>query len=119
MYSELSRRKLIQAMGVAALPSQAPPRASIAGPRAEGRDTPKICLPIGTMDAAGMRRVKQLGVDHVLMMGSRIPWDESAIRSTMDSLKSGGLTLGNMMMVGFPNAIYGRAGRDEEIEKVR
>jgi Pyruvate/2-oxoacid:ferredoxin oxidoreductase gamma subunit len=35
------------------------------------------------------------------------------------SLKAGGLTLGNMMIAGFPNAIYGRPGRDEEIEKVR
>ena len=37
----------------------------------------------------------------------------------MERLKSGGLTLGNMMIAGFPNAIYGRPGRDEEIEKVR
>jgi mannonate dehydratase len=113
-------------MGVAALPSQALPKAPIPGPRAEGRDTPKICLQMGTgnlsaggVDPAGMRRVKQLGVDHVLMMGLRIPWQESEIRSTMDAVKSGGLTLGNMMIIGFPNAIYGRPGRDEEIEKVR
>lgn len=125
MYSHLSRRKIVQGMGVAALRSQAPPRA-IPGPRAEGRDTPKICLQTGAgnlsaggVDAAGMRRVKQLGVDHVLMMGPRIPWEESSIRATMDSFKSGGLTLGNMMIVGFPNTIYGRPGRDEEIEKVR
>ena len=118
MHSELSRRKILQAMGVAALPAQVPTSAPIPGPRAEGRETPKICLPIGGMDAAGKRRVKQLGVDHVLTTGPRIPWQESAIRSTMDSLKSGGLTLGNMMIIGFPNAIYGRPGRDEEIEKV-
>jgi len=37
----------------------------------------------------------------------------------MDTLKSGGLTLGNMMIGGFPNAIYGRPGRNKEIEKVR
>jgi mannonate dehydratase len=119
MRSELSRRRIIQAMGVAALPSQTSPKAPIPGPRAESRDTPKISLQMGPVDAGGMRRVKQLGVDHVLMMGPRIPWEERAIRATMDALKSGGLTLGNMMIIGFPNAIYGRPGRDEEIEKVR
>src|SRR5207249_1200692 len=30
-----------------------------------------------------------------------------------------GITLYNMMISGFPNAIYGRSGRDEEIDKVR
>ena len=65
-----------------------------------------------------MRRIKQLGVDHVLTGGPRIPWQESEIRSIMDSLKAGGLSLGNMMISGFPNTIYGRTGRDEEIEKV-
>jgi len=53
------------------------------------------------------------------MGGPPIPWEESQIRSIMERLKSGGLTLGNMMIAGFPNAIYGRPGRDEEIEKVR
>jgi mannonate dehydratase len=34
-------------------------------------------------------------------------------------LKSAGLSLGNLMIGGFPNTLYGRPGRDEEIEKVR
>jgi mannonate dehydratase len=93
--------------------------------RAERRDTPKICLQIdgssstGGPDEGSMRRVKQLGVDHVLMGGPRIPWEESQIRALMDRLKSGGLTLGNMMTGGFPNTLQGRPGRDEEIDKVR
>jgi mannonate dehydratase len=37
----------------------------------------------------------------------------------MSSLAEGGLTLGNLMMGGFPNTLYGRPGRDEEIEKVK
>jgi mannonate dehydratase len=89
-------------------------------------DTPKICLEIGTGSLSagniaepGMRRVRQLGVEHVLMGGPRIPWEQDQIRSIMDRLKSGGLILGNMMIDGFPNAIYGRPGRDEEIEKVQ
>lgn len=123
---ELSRRKIVQAAGVAALSTQVTRGAEIPGMRAEGTDTPKICLEVGagslsagTLDDAGARRVKQLGVNYVLMGGPRIPWEENQIRSIMDRLKSGGLTLGNMMIGGFPNAIYGRPGRDEEIEKVR
>ena len=37
----------------------------------------------------------------------------------MDKLKTGGLTLGNLMIGGFTNTLYGRPGRDEEIENVR
>jgi mannonate dehydratase len=66
-----------------------------------------------------MRRLKQLGVNDVLMGGPPIPWQESDLRSLMDLLKSGGLSLGNMMISGFPNTTYGRPGRDEEIDKVR
>jgi mannonate dehydratase len=89
-------------------------------------DSPKIALELspgalsaGKLDEAGMRRVKQLGVDHVLMGGPPIPWQEAEIRSRMETLKGGGLTLGNMMIGGFPETLYGRAGRDEEIDRVR
>ena len=126
MSHELSRRKILEAIGVAALPAQGIPAAAMHGPPAERRDTPKICLEIGDSglaagkpDEAGMRRIKQLGVDHVLAVGPRIPWEERRIRSMMEALKSGGLTLGNLMIAGFPNAIYGRPGRDEEIGKVQ
>jgi mannonate dehydratase len=126
MNSDLSRRRIIQTIGAAGLAAPLGAAADIPGPRAEGRDTPKICLEVGAgslstggLDAVGMRRVKQLGVDHVLMGGPGIPWEEDRIRSIMDGLKAGGLSLGNMMIFGFPNAIYGRPGRDEEIEKVQ
>ena len=116
----------MQAAGVMALSSPVTRGAATPGPRAEGPDTPKICLEggdgslsAGGLDPAGMRRVKQLGVDHVLMGGPRIPWDERRIRSLIDNFKAGGLALGNLMIGGFPNAIYGKPGRDEEIEKVR
>lgn len=124
MRANLSRRRLIQAAGVAALAPQSIEGASPAEMRREGSDTPKLCLEVsgglaaGEINAAGMRRVKQLGVDHVLMGGPPIPWQESAIRSLMERLKEGGLVLGNLMIGGFPNAIYGKPGRDEEIEKV-
>ena len=37
----------------------------------------------------------------------------------METLKAGGLTLGNLMIAGFPKTIYGKPGRDEEIENVK
>jgi mannonate dehydratase len=66
-----------------------------------------------------MRRVKQLGINHVAMSGPAIAWDTSQIRALVDRLKSGGLTLGNLMIAGFANTLYGRPGRDEEIQKVQ
>jgi len=91
-----------------------------AGPIATSPGTRPIGnLAIGGLDDATMRRVKQLGVDHILMGGPPIPWQESDIRGRMDKLKPAGLKLANMMIGGFPNAIYGKPGRDEEIDKVR
>ncbi len=125
MNTDLSRRRLIQAAGIGALTPPLVPAADKPGPRVEGKDTPKICLEVGggslsagAIDEAGMRRVKQLGVNYVLTGGPRIPWQESQLQDMMDRLKSGGLTLGNLMIGGFNNTIYGRPGRDEEIEKV-
>jgi mannonate dehydratase len=117
----LSRRKLMQAVGAAALSPAVIPATTAPTGQGEAGTTPKICLQLTSrsLDEVSLRRVKQLGVDHVLMNGPPIPWEESQIRSRMDSLKSGGLTLGNMMISGFPNTLYGRGGRDEEIEKVR
>ena len=43
----------------------------------------------------------------------------SQLQPLVDKLKAGGVTLGNLMIGGFPNTIYGQPGRDEEIEKVR
>ena len=97
----------------------------------EGPDTPKLCLEMtlgppagrnlaaGWLDEAGMGRIKQIGVNHVHMTGPKIPWQEADIRARMEKLKTGGLTLGNMMVGGFPNTIYGRPGRDEEIEDIQ
>ncbi|MBI1941718.1 MAG: mannonate dehydratase [Acidobacteria bacterium] len=86
----------------------------------EAPNLPKICLGISPdADEAAMRRLKQIGVDHVLMGGPPIPWQEAEIRARVERLKLGGLTLCNMMIGGFPNTLYGRPGRDEEIDKVR
>jgi mannonate dehydratase len=124
MGSRLSRRRAMKAVGATTLLMPLPGGRGMPVPQGEGTDTPRICLGIGDsglaedLSEAGMRRIKQLGVDYVLMGGPPIPWKESQIRSIMDRLKSGGLNLGNMMISGFPKTIYGKPGRDEEIEKV-
>ena len=89
--------------------------------RAESAQTPKLCAPLAIRDISdsAIRRVKQIGVDHVLSGGPKIPWDESELTAITGKLKAGGLALGNLMIAGFPNTIYGRPGRDEEIDKVQ
>ena len=97
-----------------------------AGPPGE---LPKICLEAGLggaapgasadeAAAAAARRIRQLGVDHVISGGGRIPWEEGRLKEMMDRLKSNGLTLANLMIAGFPNAIYNRPGKDADIENV-
>jgi mannonate dehydratase len=125
MNARFSRRTLIHAAGAVALPFPAT-AAMTSRPRLDGSDTPKICLELGpsalaagAQNEAGARRVKQLGVDHVIAAPlGRLPWQEAQLREVIDRLKALGLTLGNMMIRGFPNTIYGRPGRDDEIEKV-
>jgi len=124
--ANLSRRRMMQALSVAAFNSTLLPAAAAPWPLPEGPGTPKICLELsagrlsaGTPDEVGMRWVKQLGVDYVLTGGPRIPWQEADIRARIERLKAGGLTLYNMMIGGFPNTLYGRPGRDEEIDNIR
>ena len=130
---ELSRRKLLQVMGAttfaASFPIPKVPGSVTRDPDAsEMSGIPKIALELsrvgsyfatGAVDDAGMRRVKQLGVNDVLMGGPPIPWLEPDLRALIDKLKTGGLSLGNMMITGFPKTLYGKPGRDEEIEKVQ
>jgi mannonate dehydratase len=126
MSAGLSRRSLIQAAGAVALPLPATAAAIVSATRHESADTPKICLElgeealaVGAANHAGARRVKQLGVDHVIARyPGRIPWQEATLKELMDRMNGHGLTVGTIMIRGFPNTIYGRAGRDEEIDKV-
>jgi mannonate dehydratase len=116
----ISRRTLIEALGCSVLPFPAFAAVSSGA-------LPKICLGAGdaglglapgVIDEAAMRRVKQLGVDYVVAGGPRIPWEEADVKSRIDRLKTGGLTLFNLMISGFPKTLLGQPGRDEEIEKV-
>jgi mannonate dehydratase len=121
---------MMQAMGAATLASSGVARGemprpqlaavSAAGWSPEGPDTPKLGLDISLHpDAAAMRRLKQIGVNHVITYAASIPLKDDELRSFKDTLQSGGLTLSHMLIGGFPNTLYGRPGRDEEIEKVR
>ena len=115
----LSRRNLMQGAGVTAFAPAIARAAVHQWPFAEGPDTPKICvIPSGTGEGA-IRRVKQLGVGHVVGASiGPIPWREDDIRSRIEFFKAGGLKLYNLMIGGYPNTQIGRPGRDEEIDKV-
>jgi mannonate dehydratase len=121
----MSRRSILKTVGATALLSPSPRGAGLPILRQEGPETPKICLQISAgdttaqLDEASMRWVKQLGVNHVAMAGPAIPWEENQIRALVDRLKSGGLSLGNLMISGFTNTLYGKPGRDAEIQKVQ
>ena len=95
------------------------------GPHQEDAGTPKICLECGSgplcagaFDEAGMRRIKQLGVNHVIGGAGPMPWTEEHLSGMIAKFKANGLALGNCMIGGFPKTLYGRPGRDQEIEKV-
>ena len=88
----------------------------------ETTSTPKIACAIdlrnGVTDEA-IRSVVELGVYHVLSGGPSIPWTAGQLQPIMDKLNAAGVKLGNLMFGGFPNTVYGRPGRDEEIDKIR
>lgn len=123
----LSRRTMMQAAGAAALaPSVVTAQpARRRWPIVENPETPKLCLGLGDggptpegQQDDGIRRIRQLGVACVLSGGPRIPWQEDELRARIERLKAEGVVLYNLMIGGFRNTIYGRPGRDEEIEKV-
>ena len=124
MRTGIDRRALLKTMGAAALVSSAPPRsapaeATFSRMPPEGLDTPKICLGVsGVVDEPGMRRVKQIGVDHVLTGGPGLPWEEAEVRARIERFKAGGLTLCNMMISGFDDVIWGRPGAGAQIDHV-
>jgi mannonate dehydratase len=127
-----SRRNLIQAAGAAALMRPAAhAAATMPENKFEGIDTPKLGLAITDSGLGGRgaqagadwqkeaaRRIQQLGVNWVLSGGPPIPWEASRIQEQIERLKSYGVTLGNLMIGGFNNAIYARPNRDDDIAKV-
>jgi len=119
MTSRLPRRSFIHATGAFALAPTLARSAPRGWPPAEGGGTPKICLGLGaSASEKEMRRLRQIGVDHVLMGGPPIPWKEADLRALVERFRAAGLTVDNLMIYGFPKAIYGKPGRDEEIDQV-
>ena len=118
----VGRRAALKALGATALALAAPGRLRaqhFERMPAEGPETPKVCLGYwGTPDEAGMRRVKQIGVDHVLTGGPSIPWTEGDVRARMEAFRAGGLTLCNMMIGGFNDVIWGRSGAEAQTADV-
>jgi mannonate dehydratase len=133
MSSSFSRRDLLKQIVAAAFaPALAPVEAHAQqnekpwwlgdGMPQESNSTPKIACAIDLHNGVTeevIRSVTQIGVRHVLSGGPPIPWSASQLQPIADKLKDFGVTLGNLMISGFPNTLYGRPGRDDEIDKIR
>src|ERR1051326_8348497 len=131
---KFSRRTAMQIVGAGALaPVAAVPVEAAQVPPApkEGPTTPKIAVgmgdsgfPIGVQGAnapadpsVGPRRIKQLGVNHVLSGGPRtLPWTEESLNHQMEPWKAQGISVSNLMINLSNDILYGRKGdkRSEE-----
>jgi mannonate dehydratase len=123
MTSGFSRRGFLKGAGAAGALAAAPSVArggtgAMDWPPEEGEGVPRLCLGISAnADPGVMRKFKQIGVNHVLMGGGPMPWKEEDLRKLMKRFSDNGLTVCNLMIYGFPNTIYGKPGRDEEIDR--
>ena len=128
----VDRRTLLKTMGAAALLG-AVPAGGAAAPPAEGQTypvtfrgmpgdgpgRPRICLGASpTADEAQIRRLKQIGVSHVLMGGPASPWKEDELKARLDRFKAGGIEIINMMIGGFNDVIWGGPKAEEQTANV-
>jgi mannonate dehydratase len=75
--------------------------------------------PAGGNPAAAYQRIRQLGVTHLLGVGvGGFPWQEENVRRTVQTAKEHGLVAYNAMINIPSSIIYGRDGRDKDIELV-
>jgi mannonate dehydratase len=119
MAAFVSRRGVLKAAGAASMAPFASALPVVDWPPATGAATPKICLGAGpNMDEAGMRALKQIGVDYVLMGGPKSPWTEVDLKARMDRFKAAGITICNMMIGGFNDVIWGKPGAEAQTEAV-
>lgn len=90
-------------------------------PVPEAENTPKLCVYTSSdSDEAEMRRLKQIGVDYVIVAGPRVPWTKEDLLKITGHFASGGLKVINMFVGGGNhNTIYGLEGRDKEIADVK
>jgi mannonate dehydratase len=70
--------------------------------------------------ASGPRRIKQLGINHVCGGGPGIlPWTAEGLRAAMKRWSDAGITVGNMMINVPATIVYGRPGRDADIDRIK
>lgn len=135
---KFSRRTALEILGAGALaPGVAFSQETnqVPAPPEESKGTPKIAVGMGdsgvpmgrgaTSGAAsdpteGPRRIKQLGVNHVLGGGPRVPWTEESLTVVMKPWTDMGISVGNLMINLTPDILYGSAGsqRDDDIAKI-
>ena len=134
--SRHSRRDAFKVAGLAALSGLASPEAQAAQvppPPKENKSSPKIAL--GMFDGGALgprateperasvaRKIKQLGVDHVLSGGpGALPWTTESLTTVMAPWKSADIAVSNLMIGLSSDILYGKPGnkRDEDIEKVK
>src|SRR5260221_11622868 len=87
-----TRRTMLKTAGLAALAMPARGVSSVEAAAAPRGELPKICLDVGLGEVG----IRQLGVDHVISGGGRIPWEEGRLKETIARLKGNGLTLANL-----------------------
>jgi len=125
--STINRRTLL---GTGAALAAAGVTPAFAAMPQEGPDTPKLTMYIqDPMDEAEMRRLKQVGINHVDIGNMRgQPWSEEYLRGMVDSLKKGGLELGIVMTrwsldggmdPGMSKIVYATPDRDQEIARFK
>lgn len=98
----------------------------------------KLTMPVGELSDEALNFVAYLGVEYVTTGGpasptytveGRVvqarpndplpPWKEEDLRKMKEQVERAGLKLGNVMLHDFRNAILGRQGADDDIEKVQ
>ena len=84
------------------------------GPGGAGANTPADPL-------SGPKRIKQLGVNHVLGGAGGSPWTEQSLNTAMERFKAVDITVSNLMINVSNDILYGKKGnkRDEDIEKFK
>jgi mannonate dehydratase len=126
---KITRRTAFQAaVGASALAAHISKAAQVPPAPKEGKGSPKLALgmgdggPIAGDRAVAAKRIKQLGVDHVLSGGpGPLPWTTEILATVMEPWKAAGVEVSNLMINVSPDIIYGKAGnkRDEDIEKIK
>ncbi len=119
MSEKVSRRKLMQVAGVAALAASTPDSAEAQAmknwPPALGNDTPKIVVG-GGGPAERLRLWKQVGLDYIMGGFGRAPWTVESIKAGMAPAEAAGLKVLIAMHGGMDDIIHGGPNRDAEIE---